>query len=170
MCYLYEHGLADLSLRQCGQGIGVSARMLVYYFGTKEGMVAEAIRAGRPAVADLFAGVETPRALRAALSAAYLQFVGAANRHSAVLLLQVMTLALTDPQQYGAFADEAVRAWVEPLAAAFERLGYSPSDAAARATALISGMRGVALDAFLTGAPTRTRDAAATVLGALVPD
>jgi AcrR family transcriptional regulator len=166
--YVYEHGLAQLSLRQCGDAIGVSARMLVYYFGTKEAMVAEAIRVGRPPVADLLADVDTPSALREASAAAYLQFTGEPNRRAATLLLQVMALALTDPQQYGAFAEEAVTAWVEPLTAAFERLGCDSRAAAARSTVLISGLRGVALDAFLTGNPDRARDAAVLLLDALI--
>jgi AcrR family transcriptional regulator len=166
--FVYEHGLAELSLRRCGESIGVSARMLVYYFGTKEALVAEAIRAGRPAVADLFADIESPSELREALSTAYRHFTGEPNRRPAVLLLQVMALALTDPQQFETFAAEAITAWVDPLAAAFARLGYDAP--AARSTVLISGMRGVALDAFLTGNPDRARDAATVALAALVPD
>ncbi|MET8133009.1 TetR/AcrR family transcriptional regulator [Streptomyces sp. NPDC005251] len=41
--YLIRNGLADLSLRPLARALGTSDRMLLYYFGTKEGMVAEAL-------------------------------------------------------------------------------------------------------------------------------
>ncbi len=39
--YLLGHGLADLSLRPLAAKIGTSARLLVFHFGSKEGLVAE---------------------------------------------------------------------------------------------------------------------------------
>jgi AcrR family transcriptional regulator len=41
--YLLENGLADLSLRPLAAAAGTSARMLVYHFGSKEGLIAEAM-------------------------------------------------------------------------------------------------------------------------------
>jgi AcrR family transcriptional regulator len=166
--YLYAHGLAEVSLRRCGAAIGVSARMLVYYFGDKDTMVAEAIRSARPPVADLFAGADTPQRLRATLTDAYRQFASDHNRQPAALLLQTMALALTDPNRYGQFAREAITAWITPLTTAFQRLGWHPDDAAGRATAVISGLRGVALDAFLTANSARTQHAADDILAAIV--
>lgn len=117
---------------------------------------------------DLFADAHDVASLRTALAAAFAHFTGEGNRRAATLLLQAMTLALTDPPRYGAFAREAVAAWVDPLTAAFERLGWDAAEAAGRATALVSGLRGVALDAFVTDAPPRTGAAADAILTALV--
>ncbi|WP_234339645.1 MULTISPECIES: TetR/AcrR family transcriptional regulator [Streptomyces] len=41
--YVMRNGLTDLSLRPLAQSLGTSDRMLLYYFGTKERMVAEAL-------------------------------------------------------------------------------------------------------------------------------
>ena len=71
-----------------------------------------------------------------------------------------MALALTQPERYGAVATEAIRAWVTPVTKALRHAGCSPSQASARATALVSGLRGIALDRYLTGDKART-DAAA---------
>lgn len=43
--YLLAHGLADLSLRPLATEIGTSARLLIYHFGSKEGMLAEVLEA-----------------------------------------------------------------------------------------------------------------------------
>jgi hypothetical protein len=77
-----------------------------------------------------------------------------------------MALALTQPHRYGPHATEAVKAWVEPLAQAFQGAGLDRRDADARATALVSGLRGLALDRYLTGERRRTDDAAALLIGA----
>src|ERR1044072_7743808 len=41
--YMIRNGLADLSLRPLARALGTSDRMLLYYFGTKERLVAEAL-------------------------------------------------------------------------------------------------------------------------------
>ncbi len=43
--YLLAHGLADLSLRPLAAEIGTSARLLIYHFESKEGMLAEVLEA-----------------------------------------------------------------------------------------------------------------------------
>ncbi|GAB3779464.1 TetR/AcrR family transcriptional regulator [Dyella agri] len=43
VAYLLEHGLADLSLRPLAAATGTSARLLIYHFGSKEGLLAEVL-------------------------------------------------------------------------------------------------------------------------------
>ena len=40
-----EHGLADQSLRSIATGVGTSHRMLLYHFGSREGLLAEIVAA-----------------------------------------------------------------------------------------------------------------------------
>src|SRR5215208_1472206 len=42
--YAAEHGLADLSLRTLAAGLGTSHRMLIFHFGSKEGLLVEVVR------------------------------------------------------------------------------------------------------------------------------
>jgi AcrR family transcriptional regulator len=37
--YLLEHGVADLSLRPLASEIGTSARLLIYHFESKDGLI-----------------------------------------------------------------------------------------------------------------------------------
>ena len=45
MAHVEENGVADLSLRGLAAAIGTSHRMLIYHFGSKEGLLIEVIRA-----------------------------------------------------------------------------------------------------------------------------
>ena len=55
--YVAGHGISDLSLRQLGAALGTSHRMLVYHFGSKEGLLVAVVREveqqQRAALADL---------------------------------------------------------------------------------------------------------------------
>src|SRR5436305_14785627 len=43
--YVVEHGLAGLSLRELAAAIGTRHRMLIYHFGSKEGLVVAVVQA-----------------------------------------------------------------------------------------------------------------------------
>lgn len=43
--HLAAHGLADLSLRQLAAALGTSHRMLIYHFGSREGLLVDVVRA-----------------------------------------------------------------------------------------------------------------------------
>jgi AcrR family transcriptional regulator len=61
--YLADAGVGDRSLRQIAAGAGTSHRMLIYHFGTRDGLLVEVVRAveerQRVALAELRA--HTPR-------------------------------------------------------------------------------------------------------------
>lgn len=61
---------------------------------------------------------------------------------------------------------QPILAWVDPLARALEAAGHERCEAEARATALVSGLRGLALDRYLTEDRRRTDDAAALLVAA----
>ena len=43
VAYLLEHGLSDLSLRPLADALGTSARLLIYHFESKEGLLTEVL-------------------------------------------------------------------------------------------------------------------------------
>src|SRR5438309_2026826 len=45
--YILANGLADLSLRPLAEVLDTSPRMLIYYFGSKENLISEALAAAR---------------------------------------------------------------------------------------------------------------------------
>jgi AcrR family transcriptional regulator len=155
--YAAEHGIAGLSLRPLAAALGTSSRMLIHYFGTKEDLIGQALAAARPDVPALLAG-HPPTEIAARLWRDLT--TGGEQEPRTRLLIEVMALALTQPDRYRDYAIQGIRAWVDPLASALEEAGHRSRDARARATILVSGLRGLALDRYLTGDRERTDDAA----------
>ena len=164
--YAAQHGIAELALRPLATHLGTSSRMLIHYFGTKENLIGQALAAARPDVTALLgqhAEVgHTPPQVATRLWRDLT--CGGEQEPLLRLLFEVMALALTQPHRYGEHATHAIRAWIDPLAQALEEAGYAAEEASARATVLVSGLRGLALDRYLTGDRQRTDDAAAILI------
>ena len=163
--YLAEHGLAGLSLRPLAAALGTSDRMLLHHFGDKESLVGRLLEWSRPDVAALTREEGDVASLAGRLWA---DLTGGGPQHPRVrVLLEVMALALTRTGSYRRYAVAAVHDWVTPVAEALVRqLGEDPASAEARATLLVSGLRGLALDRFVTGDDVRTDRAAALLIAA----
>lgn len=162
--YAARHGVADLSLRPLARALGTSDRMLVHYFGTKGALVSRMLRVSRPDLDALFAaaGDRSPHDLACGLWEQMVDDRAQAPRVR--LMLEVMALAVHQPETYGAIAAEAHREWIGPVASALAReLALPETEAVARATVLVSGLKGLALDHFVTGGHARV-DAAARML------
>ncbi len=163
--YLAEHGLAGLSLRPLAAALGTSDRMLLHHFGDKESLVGRLLEWSRPDVAALTREEGDVASLAGRLWADLTG--GGPQRPRVRVLLEVMALALTRPGSYRQYAVAAVHDWVAPIAEALVRdLGEDPASAEARATLLVSGLRGLALDRFVTGDDVRTDRAAALLIAA----
>ncbi len=170
--YLAEHGLAGLSLRPLAAALGTSDRMLVHYFGSKDNLVGLVLTASRPDIPDLLARVgsgeeradrtSAPPSIAVAAHRLWADLTGDGPQRPRVrLLLEVMALALTQPDPYQSYAEAAVHDWIAPVAAELgTQLDLDDEEALTRATLLVSGLRGLALDHYLTRDRTRT-DAAA---------
>jgi AcrR family transcriptional regulator len=166
VAYAAEHGLAELSLRPLARSLGTSDRMLLHYFASKENLVGQALDAGRPDVAALLED-SAPGGVREAARRQWHELIGGGpNAPRLRLLLEVLALAITQPDRYGSHAAASVTDWVQPLVDALCRDGVSESDARARATALVSGLRGLALDFYVTGDYDRTTAAADLLIAA----
>src|SRR5262249_30023814 len=57
--YVAAHGIGEVSLRQLAAALGTSHRMLVYHFGSKEGLLVEVIRAVEARQRDVLADLAT---------------------------------------------------------------------------------------------------------------
>ncbi len=161
---LAEHGIADMSLSPLAEQLGTSKRMLLYYFGSRDNLIAEAIAASRPDVAGLFSGVHDTASLRDAAWALWEAITEGRQQRPIRILFQVLSLAPTQPDRYAAVASEAVTAMVDPLVPVHRDLGFGESEARARASLLISGLRGLCLDRIVTGDVPRIEAAARALI------
>ena len=156
--YALEHGLADLSLRPLAAAIGSSPRVLLFLFGSKDGLVRELLaraRADELAFLDAVRGDGLPE-----LAAAVWSWL-AAPEHRALLTLWLegYSRSLVAPDgPWAEFARTTVEDWLAVLAEA-----QSDGDAA-EATLVLAVLRGALLDLLATGDVERTTRAVTKML------
>jgi AcrR family transcriptional regulator len=158
--YTLEHGVAGLSLRPLATAIGSSPRVLLFLFGSKEGLVRALLRRARSDELALLAQLGSPSAggdLRA-VAAALWDWL-AADEHRGVLRVwaEAYARSLVDPSgPWAGFAEATVADWLELLAGAQEPEERSAPDAEAERTLTLAVLRGCLLDLLATTDVRRT--------------
>jgi len=153
--YVAQNGLGDVSLRQLAEAIGTSHRMLIYHFGSKDGLLFEIVRAvekqQREALAglDLAGGLDESELMRRVWKRLSDPRLWPHER----LFFDVYAQALGGRGQGArAFLDEVVDAWVKPVAAQLaRRRGVPIAVARADARLRLAVVRGLLLDLLATG-------------------
>jgi AcrR family transcriptional regulator len=158
--YIGERGLADLSLRPLAAALGTSSRMLIYYFGSKEELLAQALATQRPDIDGLFADVSSREMLAPRMRRLWSALTSGEHSTHTRVLLQVMGTACVQQGPFVEYSTAAIESLVTALTGVLVRLDAAPDDAGAVATVLVSGLRGILLDRLITGDVERT-DAAA---------
>ena len=164
--YVLEHGLADLSLRPLAAAVGSSPRVLLFLFGSKDGLVQAVLaraRAEELAALDRVRSAGADGGLPAAAAVVWAWL--AAPEHRALLTLWVEGYgrALVEPDgPWAGFAARTVHDW---LAVLDEVGGGDPADR----TLLLAVLRGAVLDLLATGDAERTGTAVERHLRTLPP-
>jgi AcrR family transcriptional regulator len=156
--HLTEHGLGDGSLRGIAAAVGTSHRMLIYHFGSKEGLLIEVVRTmeerQRTALTALERELDADPALGPAdLIRRFWRRVSDPSLWPAErLFFELYGQALQGREGTTPFLDGIVEAWLAPLTATTERYGGSPSGVArADARLGLAVSRGLLLDLLATG-------------------
>jgi AcrR family transcriptional regulator len=158
MAAVAQDGLADRSLREIAASAGTSHRMLIYHFGSREGLLAAIVAAmeaqQRASLAALAGG--TPRQVMTAL---WRQVSSPELRPFVRLFFEVFALsnrALSD-QNEARPRDALTAPWLDDATTATEAMGLPVDRAALRLGVAVS--RGLLLD-LLAGAPREEVDEA----------
>ena len=161
--YVLAHGLGDLSLRPLASAIGSSPRVLLYLFGSKDGLLRALLARAR---ADELALLGRARGTTGLEPVARLVWSWlAAPGHRALLMLwtEAYARSLLEPDgPWAGFAADTVRDWLDVLAAAQPPSGRDEI----RQTAVLAVLRGALLDLLATGDVDRTTAAVEAVLNA----
>lgn len=149
--HVAEHGVGDLTLRGLAAALGTSHRMLIYHFGSRDGLLvaiaAEVERRQREALADLDvtgAPADVMRAMWARLSDPGLWPFER-------LFFELYARALQGDPGAAPFLEGIVEDWVAPLAALAVEAGVPPGRARAEARLGLAVYRGLLLDLLATG-------------------
>jgi AcrR family transcriptional regulator len=154
--YLLKRGVLDLRLRTLGEAIGSSHRVLLYYFESREQLVAEALdeAARRASVRDAtLLGPSGAGAVDVELIRVWRRISGPEQLPLIRLFLQVVAMALHDEQRYAGFLGSLEDEW----GGAYERYlaGHGvPQDEARELSREIVGLqRGLQLELAIGGSP-----------------
>ena len=143
-----QGGIADLSLRELAAAIGTSHRMLLYHFGSREGLLA----------AVTVAVEEAERAMlrdAGAISADDARWFWARYCDPGLwpqerLFFELYVHALRGRPGTEGFLEHVVTGWLEPLTAAIVQDGIDPQIAPAAARLSMAVTRGLLLDLLAT--------------------
>ena len=146
--YLTTHGVADVSLRPLAKAVGSSPRVLLYYFGSKEQLVARSLKRLRERQRAAFArmkqaGAQDPIEV---CRAVWRQLAAPQTEPLLRLFFQAYSMGLQEPKRFAGFLHDAIEDWLEFLAAPRIAAGAAPAAARAYATVVLAGFRGFMLD------------------------
>jgi AcrR family transcriptional regulator len=162
--YALTHGLAGLSLRPLAKEIGSSPRVLLYLFGSKEGLVQALLTRARADELELLADLraEPPESSaddRLVEVAERLWAWLAADEHRALLKLWLEGYArsLVEPEGvWAGFARATVADWLDVLSTAQPERVRRSQEGLAQRTQVLALLRGALLDLLATGDVDRT--------------
>ncbi|MFR0357192.1 TetR/AcrR family transcriptional regulator [Streptomyces sediminimaris] len=151
--HVAAHGIADLSLRGLGAAIGVSHRMLIHYFGSKERLLVEIVRASEQRQRDLLSRLRSDPGRSPADAARLLwrQLTDPRLAGQERLFFEIYGHALRGRPEAVPVLDGLVTDWLEPLVAAETAAGADPATARNRARLGLATVRGLLLDLLATG-------------------
>ena len=156
--YVLQHGLIDMSLRPLAEAIDSSPRVLLFLFGSKDGLVRELLTRAREAELAMLKTVAEQRHIDLADAAAWLwQWLSdAQHRDLLYLWVEAYGRSLTTPQgPWEGFAESTVRDWLQLLQEHQPEAFRSTAAGAQQRTRILATLRGALLDLLATGETAR---------------
>lgn len=155
--YLLEHGLSDLSLRPLAEALGTSARLLIYHFESKEGLLAEVLDSMQTSLRQSFSSMVEQRAGRSErpLKLFWDWAIADENYPYLKLLYELQILAVQNPAVYGQYLQRNALTWSALIGTALPEAERTP----AMVTLVGAVFDGLFLELMSTGGRKRTTQA-----------
>lgn len=158
--YALTHGLTDLSLRPLATAIGSSPRVLLFLFGSKDGLVRALLARARSEELALLNRVRHDRAdddLTSVIRTTWGWLAAEEHRPLLTLWAEAYTRSLVEPEgSWADFARQTVNDWLAVLAAAQPGRRRHTTLGATERTLALAVLRGALLDLLATGDVMRT--------------
>lgn len=158
---LAQTGLGNFSLRTLAKAVGVTPPALLHHFGSKEGLICEALDALER---EQMAPVEMLDRDDFTLEDFVLRLWEIHSNEPELtrvrLQLEAIALSATDVGLPGPVRAKIIKAWVEYIARSLESQGYDRKAAFDHASLIHAAITGLLLDLVATGDRERTASAA----------
>lgn len=152
--YMFQHGLADLTLRPLAEALGTNARMLIYHFGSREQLITEALRLARQRqreLLELWGEEGTDRSLPDRFRRFWNWLSSPEMEPYVRFFFDVQVYTLKRREAFPDFLLGVVEDWVTYIASELEQQGVPRERAETSATLLVATTRGLLLDLLYTG-------------------
>ena len=151
--YVAANGMSDVSLRTLAAALGTSHRMLIFHFGSKEGLWVEIIRAVEQRQRELLGQVlpDPSQPVGEAMRAWWKHISDPSLWPNERLFFEVYGQALQGRPHTTELLDGIVDDWLDPITEINVSLGLPPSAARAHARLGVAVTRGLLLDLLATG-------------------
>ncbi|MFM9449420.1 TetR/AcrR family transcriptional regulator [Streptomyces acidiscabies] len=160
--YALTHGLTDLSLRPLAEAIGSSPRVLLFLFGSKDGLVRALLARARTDELALLdrVGQPAPAGLVPAVEQVWTWLAAKEHRPLLRLWAEAYARSLVQPDgPWAGFARTTVEDWLGVLAACQSPSERAARNAAACRTLALAVLRGALLDLLATNDEQRLTEA-----------
>jgi AcrR family transcriptional regulator len=158
---LGREGVGDRSLRRLAEALGTSHRMLIYHFGSRDGLLAAVTaRVEERQREALAATYDEDRPPLEAAAAYWEQVVGETLRYGP-LFFELAAHAVQGRPHASSLRADLIGAWLPPLVELVRRLGVPAGQAEAHARLALGAARGLLLDLLVSGDRDGVAEAAA---------
>lgn len=158
--YVLAHGLTDLSLRPLATAIGSSPRVLLFLFGSKDGLIRALLARARfdeLAMLDELRASHPDAGLTAAAARVWRWLSGPEHHDLLRLWVEGYARSLVEPSgPWADFAATTVNDWLDVLSQFQPADLRRSSEGVAQRTAVLAVLRGALLDLLATGDRDRT--------------
>jgi AcrR family transcriptional regulator len=146
-----SQGIGDTSLRAIAEAVGTSHRMLIYHFGSREGLLVEVTReveARQRAVMTATYDTDLPP-LEAA--AKYWEATVEATLRYGPLFFELASHAMQGREHAAALREELIAAWLPSVTELCRAIGIPDPQAESHARLALAASRGLLLDLLVSG-------------------
>ena len=167
--WVLEHGLAGMSLRPLAKALGTSDRMLVYYFGSKDGLVAAITEfAGEQLVAAMptIDPARPPRSARAWLDQTWALFSDPGLRSGMEMLFELDSVAVRSAGPARDASAAVTARWLSVVDETLAELGVPTRSRRGLTPMVAATLIGLALEHLITESGT-AQDALRTLAGVI---
>ena len=150
-------GIVDLSLREIAAGIGTSHRMLIYHFGSREGLLVAIVREVERRERQALTGTGALSATDA--RRLWDRLADPKLRAQERLFFEIYSHALLARPGTEGFLEEALEGWISPVAKSMTSVGVDQNKARVLARLGLAVTRGLLLDLLASGDSVGATDA-----------
>ncbi len=149
--HLSTAGIGDVSLRRLAEELGTSHRMLIYYFGSRDGLLSEVVAAVERQQRELLTTMINTDRPAVEQSLAYWRIAVEATERHGRLFFELAAHAMQNRPHARSLRRELIDPWLPPLEQLCRRLGLPVEDCAPTARLVLATARGLLFDLLLTG-------------------